>query len=129
MKVIQGHKLSSHTFPMNAPADVSPKHGRWQARGNSRLVHGEGGLRETPPHVWTGAVNLEDGSQTGAGLCVSATVCFHLVPQFKSLMAKSRLWGQLRILSEVHQFLRHQGLCFRGQLMRFRAKVWYMGRQ
>lgn len=72
MKATLGHKLSSHTLPMNAQADVSTRHGGSQAGGNSRLVpEGWGVVRETPPRVWTGALNLEDGSQTRAGLCVS----------------------------------------------------------
>lgn len=60
---------------------------------------------------------------------LSTIACFHLVPDFKSLMAKSRLWGQLRILNEGSQWLRNRGLCFQSQLMKFRVRGGCMGRQ
>lgn len=82
------------------------------------LVCGQG------PWIWK-----MDRRPGQACVFLSTTACFHLVPHFKSLTAKSRLWGQLRILNEDSQFLRNQGLCFQGQLMKFRAKGEYMGRQ
>lgn len=65
MKAIQDRELGPHTFPTNTQADLSPQLGGLQAGGDSRPVCRC--ITEAVPSVWSGAVSLESGSQTGAG--------------------------------------------------------------
>ena len=67
MKTIQSHKLGSHTFPLNAQADVSCSSGGLQAGAHSGPLCGC--TTETNPSARSGARVRKMGSRPG--LCAS----------------------------------------------------------
>ena len=127
-KTIQSHKLGSHTFPLNAQADVSCSSGGLQAGAHSGPLCGC--TTETNPSARSGARVRKMGSRPGqACVLLSPKACCHLVLDLKFLMAKSRSWGQLWICYEDCQWLGNQGWCLQGQWVRFRAKGGCLGRE
>lgn len=136
MKAIQDLKLGSHTFPwmhrqMSAPGMVDCR--QLQACVCGRGSWGGGGGDKTNLSAWSGCQGLWVWKMCPRPgqvyVFLSTTACCCVVPDLKSFMAKSRPWGQLRILSEDCQWLRNQSWCFQGRLMRFRVKGGCLGRQ